>query len=670
MSYVAKRVLLLTKDVDFAAKARRALERHGSFEVVTFTRGSTAVDHVRSSALDAAVIDFRLTDMPGTDVIDHLRVMQPHIAVIAAPNHPAVVRLKDKHNIQAIIDIPLPLRKLLEILRTAMQDMYESQPDTRTGPPLQEGDTVPLQIQSDRVEFWVADQSGGGAIIQIPRDEPSRPLSGSEAFQKLMEEEPPMPPLMEGSTIRDLRLALSREENMRRVVEALDDPDAGLPTDPIPVEDSGSTPAKLILETTFDQSTPINEFSATQFLQTVQDRASVQKGAILPLPSWLAESERYIREPEFLPEDLLSLSQPIPLEYTATPTSPGDAIVEDGEDLVTDQIEPVRRSHPAPPTLPEVDQVDAEEAEETPETGGLQRPPSLPEFAPEVPTGMPDIARLAQMSGEAQTPQAAVTAQDDPQMAQLALALTQVSLELATDAILLAQGDELIAYAGDLPEEDIDELRLQVQGDWRADPQGARMRFFTLSSSGKDYLLYTCRTEADYALTMIFDGDMPLSTIQRQSARLREALDAIQQEATSDQMDEAPAVEPAPAVAQDDFTAHSLVWLLDDPDADAFTPPLARHLTRTLEQEVLRRGWRMLALHVQEDYMNLLAQVPDSVDVRQAIRELMTFTAEVVHDFDPDLEPIGLWDDSYLIQRGDTPLDVLEIQDFVNFVRG
>jgi len=664
MSYVAKRVLLLTKDVKFSVNAKKALERHGSFEVSTFTRGNAAVDHARAVALDAAIIDFRLTDMPGTDVIDHLRAIQPNIAIIAAPNHPAVVRLKDKHNIQEIVDIPLPLRKLLDVLRNAMQDMFDSQPDTRTGPPLQEGDTVPLQISTGRVEFWVADHEGGGAIIQIPADEPSPPVSGSEAFQKLLAEEPPMPPMMEGSTIRDLRRALSNEENMRRVVAALEESGGGTPTNRIDAEeDSGSTPAKLILETTFDQSTPINEFSATQFLQTVQERAEVEPGTIMPLPSWLAESERFIREPEFLPEDLLNLSQPMPLEYTSTPTSPGDAIVEDGQNLVTDQLEPVRGSRPSR---------ESEQPEQDEEPREKAAPPSVPEMDDvdvELPSGTPDIAHLAALSGTVQ-PEPVTTDDDDSQMAQLALALTQVSLELATDAILLAQDDELVAYAGDLPEEDIEELRLQVQGDWRADSQKARMRFFTLPSSGKDYLLYTCRTAGGYALTMIFAGNMPLDAIRRQSERLAEALDSLEEQIPEVESEAELAVAVAEPVSTQDYTTYSFVWLLQNPDVSAFTPPLARYIGRSLEQELVRLGWQIQGLDVQEDYINLLVAVPDDVNIREAIRELMQFTADAAHEFDPDNNPISLWADSYFIQRGEEPLDVPEIQDFVNFVRG
>lgn len=648
MSYVLKRVLLLTKDVKFAVNAKKALERHGSFDVVTFTRGTAAVDHARGTALDVAVIDFRLTDIPGTDVIDHLRAIQPNIAIIAAPEHPAVIRLKDKHNIQAIVDIPLPLRKFLELLHTAMNEMYEAQPDTRTGPPLQEGDTVPLQVQSNRIEFWVADQEGGGTLIEVER-EPSRPLRGSEAFQKLLAEEPPRPSVMEGSTIRDVHVALRREEDVQTVAKSLEE-SRSMPTNRTPSEEPGATAAKLILETAFDQSTPIQEFSATEFLETVKERADVEQGEILPLPSWLAESERYIREPEFLPEDLLSFTQP--LEYTSTPTAANPAMIEDGQDLLTDRIEPVRRSHPP--------QEPIEKAEDS-----APLPPPPPEFE----SPLPDIGRLAALSGsdEPPPPPTVFAAEDDqnPQMAQLALTLTQVSLELASEAILLAQGDELMAYAGDLPEEDIYELRDQVQGDWRAEERKTRMRFFTLSSSGKDYMLYTMRTEGNYVLTMIFAGNMPLDLIRRQSERLSDALAEIQAEGL-----ESPAEEPEEETfaAASSRTAYSFAWLLLDPE-DAMTPPLARYLAKKLEQELIRKRWRVVSLDVQEDYVNLLAEFPEEESAREVIFQLMDFSAEVVHEFDPDLDPAMLWADSYLVQRGDAPLDVLEIQDFINFVR-
>ncbi|MCA9913309.1 MAG: transposase, partial [Anaerolineae bacterium] len=108
--------------------------------------------------------------------------------------------------------------------------------------------------------------------------------------------------------------------------------------------------------------------------------------------------------------------------------------------------------------------------------------------------------------------------------------------------------------------------------------------------------------------------------------------------------------------------------LLLDPE-DAMTPPLARYLANKLEQELIRRRWRIVALDVQEDYVNLLTEIPDEANVRAVIPDLMHFSADVVHEFDPDLDPNMLWADTYLVQRGDTPLDVLEIQDFINFVR-
>ena len=59
---------------------------------------------------------------------------------------------------------------------------------------------------------------------------------------------------------------------------------------------------------------------------------------------------------------------------------------------------------------------------------------------------------------------------DDPFIAQIALSLTQVSLELAAEATLLTNEEEIVAIAGQLAPEEIEELRSSIADDWDPEP--------------------------------------------------------------------------------------------------------------------------------------------------------------------------------------------------------
>ncbi|MEO1287779.1 MAG: response regulator, partial [Chloroflexota bacterium] len=113
MAFLAKRILIITNETKFALDVKKALERNGEFTVSVFSSGKAGIAHARHHQQDVAVVDFRMKDMPGTDMVDNLRLLQRDIAIIAAPNHPAIHDLQDRHNIQRIINIPMKIRKFV-----------------------------------------------------------------------------------------------------------------------------------------------------------------------------------------------------------------------------------------------------------------------------------------------------------------------------------------------------------------------------------------------------------------------------------------------------------------------------------------------------------------------------------------------------------------------------
>ena len=106
--------------------------------------------------------------------------------------------------------------------------------------------------------------------------------------------------------------------------EAVDDEDeessATLYEMPPESEPDSAIPARMILETALDESTPIESFSLNNLIGDIERQLTEHKPDVTPLPSWDIESfrpkrrrqsaeeaedpERYVKEPDFLPEEL------------------------------------------------------------------------------------------------------------------------------------------------------------------------------------------------------------------------------------------------------------------------------------------------------------------------------------------------------------------------------
>jgi hypothetical protein len=264
---------------------------------------------------------------------------------------------------------------------------------------------------------------------------------------------------------------------------------------------------------------------------------------------------------------------------------------------------------------------------------------------------------------------------DDPYIAQIALSLTQVSLELAAEATLLTSDDEIVAFAGELSQEDAEELRTAVADDWTANPNEARMRFITLASSGKDYMLYSRKTVNDFTLTMIFAGTTPLRDIRRQGRRLIEALETVPETLAGEAPESLPevatmtgemaAVEPETPVTMQPFT---YLWLLRQPDMP-FNDRTGRTLAAGLTLQLREMGWQVKSLRAQDEYVYVHADVPGEHPAYEVIDDLKRRAADIVHAQEPDLYPDALWADSYLVMMPGRELDPDEIDQFINFER-
>ncbi|MEO0596780.1 MAG: response regulator [Chloroflexota bacterium] len=659
---VAKRLLMITPDVTFAKNAKKALERDGKFKVTPFASGVAGVDYLRQHPQDVAFVDFRTKDMPGTDMIDHFRTLQPAIAVIAAPEHPRISELADKYNIQGIISIPISARKLVSLLNSAIDYM------SRTAKPRSrpKRDSKQTRQTARALEFWLSDSEDGETIIEFkpPTDTDSDvPAGSSITFQQLAAEEPPMPDLASGGTIRDMRdklATISDTTDKRRVVTRvepvqIDDAD----TQP---DDTPKAPAAWILDATLDESSPLQVFSLDGFMKQVAER-NVE--GISALPSWKEEDERFIRPPTFLPPELQLPELEESIEYTGTVTLANIMIESDPGDLVTDPIEPIRRTFPAgerPPSIPEMpsaQEAQTSDAETLSDAEAAQHKKELQPTrpTPPPPPPLPDIA----VSDDTQADEPYTRfIEDDPAITQLATELTQLSLESRTDATVLVRDGEIVGYAGRIPQEMIEPLYDQLTREWdlAEETNKSRVVFALVPETGDDYMISTTRTNAGFTLSLIFSGTRAWQDIRRQSQRIVDVLEAMPEP-------ELPEIsQPFQPIIDESIarTPIAYVWLLADPTI-SLDETLQRPVRKSLQRTLYDAGWVVDDI-VIEDYIYIYGQMPKSLSARDVLPSLLEASADAIKQ-----DAANVWDKSYLILQPGRPMEIEEIQRFINFAR-
>lgn len=727
--FVLIRVLLITPELKFSVDIKKALEATGEFAVAAFTSAGPALDHLRQQPQDLAVVDCRLQGVPAPDLILRLRTIQADLALIVGPEQPDIAQMAHELGLQAVTRLPTTARTLAPLIKDVVRRAREDLPDTAQAPAvIEDVDTslipsvqeppaakdTPPESTSRMVEFVLPDKRAAveRLITQLKEGKedspkpppPSAPPEAAEpaeedVFQRLAKEEPPMPTLEDSGTVRDLAARVS-DSDVNEVMELLsqDEPDEM----PEEVEEAAAESeedallARLILQGALDRSTPLEGFSLAELMENIKKQLPPHQQGIQPLPSWVMESDRYVREPDFLPESFPLMET---AEYAAETTQgPMDDILEQPEAVETERLAPVVRSQPpapdelpdwsddTPPVLPEK-QAEAAPRPALPETEEPEEETALtPDLLPEIdnelaatdagpPPVHEDEAQPATAVQERPTP-IAEEVLDDPRIAQLAVTLTQVSLELTAEVTLLSRQGQVVAYAGNMPPEDIEELRQAISDDWDSDPEQSRIRFITLPSSGQDYMMYSRRTAGDYTLSTIFTGTMPLRVIRRQSRRLEEALEATPDDIPLPEQEvaeeEVPAAEITPETARQTdtyrgpYTPYTYVWLLRDVEAE-LSPEVGQAIEAGLGQQLTGEFWQIFRLSVEGDFVYLHANVPGDSPPHQHIRSLMQHSAEIVARHMPEASPDTLWAPGYLVLSPGRELAVEEIQQFIHF---
>lgn len=694
------RVLIINKHLPSLLGMKQALERTGEFEVSSFTTPDAGLELLRTRPHDIAIIEFGLPSMNGQEIASRMRAIAPNIRLLASPHMPNVMMMARQLNLDGVVDIPMPLRDLLPILKKLLN--IDTLPDTAEAPRLDESDTLEMALPPNPMND-VLTKMGNGTLL-MNTDEQSQSLEvvlkGDMAelhenphddllFKQLAAEEPPMPTLEEIGTVADLRDVVGQVDLARVGVvmqEAMTPYMPLLSSGEISNQATENIPAQFILRETSDDSQSLQQ-AIYKLINTLASDENRQK---LPF-GWEQNLEKYIREPDFLS---IVLDPNSDVSYLTTNVHNSADVVGNPHDLETD-VYPKEYTPPKPSMLPNQKKKSDDVA----------------------PTPLPSAIQPTSLSVDDDTPMV------QSPLAQLALTLTQASLELSADATLLMQDNEVIAQAGNLPKMEITQICAFLAQEDPVLSDEARIKFISLPVTGQEYMVYSRQTTNGYTLSMVFGGSIPLRAVRKQGERLLSALQSVPelphhipsvldelQERELEQLEEVaekwesslselsdvtldesdtftpipihleplalPSVVELPSqpiipdlaypVYKGTPAPFTYLWQLAHPDS-LLSPRLRDILGRELERQLTEMGMSITTLVVQETYIYLLAKVPSETAPHIVIQDLKKRSAWILHHADAQFPLDGIWAESYCVLAPGREMQKSEIDRFIAF---
>ncbi|MBD3257326.1 response regulator [candidate division GN15 bacterium] len=120
------KLLIVDDEEEFLESIAKRLEMR-DFDVRTATRGAQAVDIARKEKFDLALLDLKMPEMDGKQVLEILKKEHKHLEVIILTGHGSVDSAVDCTKLGAFGYLPKPyeLDKLLETLQQAYQARME-----------------------------------------------------------------------------------------------------------------------------------------------------------------------------------------------------------------------------------------------------------------------------------------------------------------------------------------------------------------------------------------------------------------------------------------------------------------------------------------------------------------------------------------------------------------
>ncbi len=626
MAIAVKRIVLVTQNVQFAIDVKRALEALGEYSVTTAANARNAIEFLREHQADLLLLDtVGLPISPGI-MIDLVRARSADIAIVLAPDRPAVHKMADEYDTNSVVDIPVYARDLLPVLESALSARPESLPPLPADSRQESQDTREIEALVDELVPEDSALNYTRRRLQASYELLHPPAQGHSSTVKAVVELQIAPP-DDNDTIRFYTTSIAKDfdestlstgngDTVRDLAQRLaanPRSDAELPAAPqpeTPIDDSAAF--RQMLYSLLDESTQLDDLKLESLFDTTAELpGALGTGAV---PRWLRETELLINEPEFL-----------------------DGLLPRLDETAADQTEP---SPPKPADRPDLPAIPASDDETVP-SADMQGDRSAASDAVRRPLSSHD---------------------KDPILAQLALTMTQSMTDLTADASVLSQGERIHAFSGEMPLDRFRALRQVIVDDWAAQGDQSRVRYIRLPDGSADYMLYSRGTIAGFCLTLIFAGGRQLREIRQQGESLLDAL-AAAPATPSDSL--APA--DAASAPEIDTQPFSFVWLLADPDLP-LPKPVAQQLLFWLELQLNGLGWTIHRLDVHGDFIYLYADVPGRASPDALIRDVMERSRQIACAEDQAL-PDDLWADAYLVLQPGRAISDRELGRFLQFAR-
>ena len=659
MALAIKRIMLVTRNVQFAIDVKRALEALGEYSVTTVADIRNAVEQLSEHPHNLVLLDTANLSISPAIMIEVIRARRAGIAVVLAPDSAETHELARAFEAQGVVDIPVMARDLMPVLDAALHVEDDPLPPTQESLAIDVGeDTIYIESLVDdileedlalnytrrrlqasyellhpsgdsaeqnitRSAFEVLverDQDGDTALYRYvaPDDEGSTgilQLAGEEA------QETPLAPSAGSETVRDLRNAITGERDGKA------EPQARPSSASEEAHPDDSDAFEFMLSNLLDESTQLENLTLESLFDTTRELPGALGTGVVP--AWLRETEKFIREPGFLAE----MADKLP-PMVEPPVAGGETTVPAASSVPAVEVASVER--------------EISSADETDESSAADRPPRPKPDEP--PLHDPHSTPLWSRN-------------DDPLLAQLAVTVTQMMTELTADATVLTRDNRIVAFSGEMPLEKFRALRRIIGDDWAAHGNQSRIRFIKQPERALDCMLYSRGSIGDFTLTMVFAGGRQLRDIRRQGDRM---LSALNSSPVGDMTPAEPEV-AGPPPAQDARQPFAFVWLVDDP-ARLLQRQVAEQLVFWLEVQLNSLNWQIKRLDVHHDFIYLCADVPARASPDALVRTVMDRARQIACSEDRSL-PQDLWADAYLVLQPGRDMSDRELQRFLQFAR-
>ena len=130
MAIALKQIMLITRNVQFAIDVKRALEALGEYSVTTVAEVRNAIEQLREAPQHLVLLDTENLTVAPAILIEMIRSRQDDIAIVLAPNAPAVHELAQNYRAQGVVDVPVMARDLIPVLERSLDVRFGSLPAT------------------------------------------------------------------------------------------------------------------------------------------------------------------------------------------------------------------------------------------------------------------------------------------------------------------------------------------------------------------------------------------------------------------------------------------------------------------------------------------------------------------------------------------------------------